>query len=194
MYVDRGSALLMQNWAHLMEIMGNINIMPAYESLKNSIDTIRNSFLEMKGRLFRQSIVFSEFNFPELNGLKRTHFHNVQGCATSKVIYQRPELPAPYDQQFFKIEVKEPKDDLELRFQYFKKKFWDDLHNKESLTKVVLFVSSYFEYVKLKTFLERVNASVAILLSRHNLSVSIRRRARCRVGWLASTKASSEFC
>lgn len=55
--------------------------------------------------------------------------------------------------------MKQAKDDLELRFQYFKKKFWDDLHNKESNTKVVIFVSSYFEYVKLKTFLQRVNAS-----------------------------------
>ena len=52
------------------------------------------------------------------------------------------------------------RDDLETRFEYFKRKFWDDLHNKETMTKVVLFTNSYFEYVKLKSFLERVNASV----------------------------------
>ena len=104
--------------------------MPNYESLKNSIDTIRESFLELKGRLYRQSLVFSEFNFPELNALKKKHFHNIQGCSTSKKLYQKPKIESKYDQQFFKIEVKQPKDDLELRFQYFKKKFWDDLHNR----------------------------------------------------------------
>jgi U3 small nucleolar RNA-associated protein 25 len=93
----------MQNWLHLAEILTNMNIMPSYDSLKNSIDTIRDSFLELKGRLFRQSIVFSEFNFPELNALKRNHFHNAQGCATAKIIYPNPSITAPYDQQFYKI-------------------------------------------------------------------------------------------
>lgn len=49
----------MQNWSHLTEIFKNINIMPKYESLKNSIDSIRDTFLELKGRLYRQNIVFS---------------------------------------------------------------------------------------------------------------------------------------
>jgi hypothetical protein len=59
LYIDRASVLLMQNWSHLTEILKNMNFMPKYESLKNSIDTIRDSFIELKGRIFRQSIVFS---------------------------------------------------------------------------------------------------------------------------------------
>jgi U3 small nucleolar RNA-associated protein 25 len=64
LYIDRASVLLMQNWAHLTEILKNMNNMPKYESLKNSIDSIRQTFLELKGRIYRQNIVFSEFNFP----------------------------------------------------------------------------------------------------------------------------------
>ena len=171
-----------------------MNIMPNYESLKNSIDTIRNSFLELKGRLYRQSIIFSEFSFPELNSLKKFHFHNAQGCITSEILYDKPEISSLFEQQFFKIEVKEPKDDLEIRFQYFKRKFWDDLHNKESLSKVVIFVNSYIEYVKLKTFLERVNASVFLNLCRLSLYVSILLKIRCKVELLSSIRVISGYC
>lgn len=45
LYIDRASVFLMQNWLHLTEILTNMNIMPNYESLKNSIDIIRDSFL-----------------------------------------------------------------------------------------------------------------------------------------------------
>ena len=134
--------------------------MPKYESLKNSIELIRDSFLQLKGRLYRQSIVFTEYSFPELNALKMNYFHNLQGIATSKVHHEKVEVETNIQQNFYKIELVSARDDLETRFEYFKRKFWDDLHNKETMTKVVLFTNSYFEYVKLKSFLERVNASV----------------------------------
>lgn len=86
-YIDRASALLMQNWTHLNEIFNNMNLMP--KCLINSIDDIRESFKELKGRLYRQNIVFSEFNFPELNSLKKNHMHNAQGGITSKVFYKK---------------------------------------------------------------------------------------------------------
>jgi hypothetical protein len=59
-----------------------------------------------------------------------------------------------------------------MRFEYFKRKFWDDLHNKETMTKVVLFTNSYFEYIKLKAFLENVNASVTLKLFRLSTSAN----------------------
>lgn len=55
---------MMQNWDHLLDVLNNINYMPKYQSLKNSINDIRQSHLELKGRLFRQNIVFTEFGFP----------------------------------------------------------------------------------------------------------------------------------
>ena len=112
LYVDRASVLLMQNWSHLTEILRNLNFMPKYESLKNSIDSIRDTFLELKGRLYRQNIVFSEYNFPELNALKQTHFHNLQGAATSKLHYPRPASQSTAEHSFYKIELKHPREDL----------------------------------------------------------------------------------
>ncbi len=171
-----------------------MNYMPRYESLKNSIDSIRDCFLQLKGRLYRQNLVFSEYNFPELNALKHAHFHNLQGSITSRPYYRRMLPGGEVEQQFFKIELKSVREDLEVRFEYFKRKFWDGLHNKESLTKIVLFTSSYFEYVKLKAFLEKVNASVRRMLFRLNAFVSTLRLKRCKAGLQNLTPISSESC
>lgn len=66
--------------------------------------------------------------------------------------------------------------------------------NKESLNHVVVFASSYFEYVKLKSFFEKVNASVTPLPLRRSTSASTRRLRRCRGGWRVSTTDSTASC
>lgn len=52
-------------------------------------------------------------------------------------------------QEFVKFEVSEVEKEMEERITFFKNKIWDDW-NKEEMDKSVIFVSSYFEYVKLK--------------------------------------------
>lgn len=45
------------------------------------------------------------------------HMHNVQGGVTSKVFFKKPTDICPkYEQNFYKIELKEPRDDLSMRF------------------------------------------------------------------------------
>ena len=140
--------------------------MPKADHVCNSIEHFRHFVPELKGKIYRQSIVFSEFNFPELNALKNLHFHDWEGCISSKVIYQAQPLKKKVEQNFHKIEIKEPKEDLEGRFDFFKRKFWDDLHNTDSMDRILIFVRSYFEFVKLKSFLIKVNAS-ADYISEH---------------------------
>lgn len=48
---------------------------------------------------------------------------------------------------------------MDERIDYFKKKIWDDW-NKEEMDGSVIFVSSYFEYVKLKNMFIKQNAPV----------------------------------
>lgn len=66
----------MQNWDHLIEVIKSMNLMPNPESLCNDINKLRPSVPELKSKLYRQSITFSEYNFPELNALKHMHFNN----------------------------------------------------------------------------------------------------------------------
>jgi hypothetical protein len=64
LYIDRAQVIMMQNWLHLVEILKCTNKTPKYESLVNDIQTVRKSFIEEKGKFYRQNIVFSEYMFP----------------------------------------------------------------------------------------------------------------------------------
>lgn len=58
-----------------------------------------------------------------------------------------------------KFEVKELQREIEERIDFFKNKVWDEW-SKEEMDGSVIFVSSYFEYVKLKSFFVKQNAPV----------------------------------
>lgn len=98
----------MQNWDHLVEVIRMMNMMPNPESICNPIDSFRETVPEIKGKLYRQNIVFSEFNFPELNSLKYSHFHNWEGCITTKIFYspQQVNKKCDFDMQFYKMDLK----------------------------------------------------------------------------------------
>ena len=87
MYIDRASVLMMQNWAHVVEIMKNINGFPKYESLSVDINEIRDCLINLEGKIYRQTIIFTEYNFPELNALKFIFLHNWRGAITTKPYY-----------------------------------------------------------------------------------------------------------
>lgn len=59
MYIDRASVIYMQNWDHLVEVVKSMNMMPNSDSICNPIDTFRTTVPEIKGKLYRQSIIFS---------------------------------------------------------------------------------------------------------------------------------------
>ena len=62
-----------------------------------------------------------------------------------------------------------------MRFDFFKRKLWDEIHNNDNLNKVVIFVKSYFEFVRLKEFVSRVNAS-AECISEHTKKAKVQQR------------------
>lgn len=41
LYIDRASAILMQNWDHLIQVLKVLNEMPEHEAICNSIDQLR---------------------------------------------------------------------------------------------------------------------------------------------------------
>ena len=59
LYIDRATAIVMQNWHHLVQVIKYMNHMPKAEVLSNSFDQFRPLFLDLKGKIYRQSIVFS---------------------------------------------------------------------------------------------------------------------------------------
>lgn len=84
--------------------------------------------------------------------------HNHRGCLTVRPFYA--QLPhTKLNQEFVKFEVKDLQNEMDERLAFFKAKIWDDW-NKEEMDRSVIFVSSYFEYLKLKSMFVKQNAPV----------------------------------
>ncbi|KRW98859.1 hypothetical protein PPERSA_04792 [Pseudocohnilembus persalinus] len=156
--IDRASTIFMQNFTYLEEILEVINKIPKHQKMTNGIEEIRPYFFDNMAKFYRQSIVYTECNFPELNSLKNKFFHNYKGQIMNKPIYAPlfSEKELVFNQEFYKIEIQNYQNELDERFQYFKNKIWEQWRNVDN---AVIFCSSYFEYLKVKDYLAKINAS-----------------------------------
>ncbi|KAL4434767.1 hypothetical protein ABPG74_017187 [Tetrahymena malaccensis] len=156
--IDRAHVLYNQNWLHMNELMSLFNQIPKHKHVTNNIHQIREYYFENLAKFYRQTIVYTEFNFPELNSIKNRFMNNYKGCFQIKPYYQ--QLPHPkVNQEFIKFDIHNIQNEMDERIEFFKKKIWDDW-NKEEMDGSVIFVSSYFEYIKLKSMFVKQNAPV----------------------------------
>lgn len=105
--------------------------------------------------------------------------------------YSRLNLSTKLHQEFLKVDVPTIADDLEIRLDFFRRKLWSKLLADELFERCVIFTSSYFEFVKLKAFFEKINAPVLVCLFRPTSFPSIPGSQKYRAASLDSTIANS---
>lgn len=167
--VDSASLMLMQNIEHLRHVVRALNVQPK-EAPNADFSRIREWNLAFLGAYFRQTIVFAHGVEPALNHLVTKCCKNIGGT----VKYTRLCDPAdgsasisrvvPQVKQIFqRIDLESGKrplsaaQEVELRFEYFKKHVFEPLldHPKKH---VLIFFPSYFDYVRVRNlFNESMN-------------------------------------
>lgn len=122
--IDQANVLYMQNWQHVEEILEVTNNIPKHKDMTNGLDEIRDYYLDNMSKFYRQNIVFSEFNFPELNALRFRFFENYKGCVQNKLRFAPilNENLNNFSVEFLKLDINRFEEDLERRFEFFKNK------------------------------------------------------------------------
>ncbi|CAG9535730.1 unnamed protein product [Cercopithifilaria johnstoni] len=152
--IDKADILLMQNWEHLLSVVSSLHIKP--KKLTVDISRVRRWCLEQYSKFYRQTVLISEERRAECDALFALYCGNFAGfiklLTRSEGLLDNIEIP--YCQELQRIDVDMPENQSDLRLKFFKEKI---LPKCELGT--VIFIPSYFDFVRIRNYLKNENES-----------------------------------
>ena len=176
--MDFSEVFIYQNIEHLNEILSFINKQPKNNQNIVDINRIKGNYANNFGEFLRQNIIVSHFKSLDIDLSINDICKNING----KVLFDGPYENQPelikkefsetynymnsknYEIRYeFKI-LRDLKgeDDFDEKFKYFTKNIWQNLY--ESFEKhTIIFISSTFDYLRLKSFFKQKSKSVCYI-------------------------------
>ncbi|KAK6248039.1 hypothetical protein QUC31_019604 [Theobroma cacao] len=161
--IDHADVISLQNWSFLTSVVERLNHIPSKQHGTN-VMRIRQWYLDGFARFYRQTIILGYYLNPDMNALFNHQCVNYQGKVKSvrehngvlpKVLSQARQIYERFDADSIAAV-----DDA--RLEYFAKKVFPKIKDSEQ-GGIMLFASSYFEFVRLRNFLKSQNASFCLL-------------------------------
>ncbi|KAL4564389.1 hypothetical protein LXL04_028453 [Taraxacum kok-saghyz] len=161
--VDHSDIISMQNWSHVNTVVEQLNRIPSKQH-GTDIMRIRPWYLDGQARFYRQTIILGTHVNPDINASFNNHCLNYKGrvklsCEHKGVL---PKVLLQVRQIYERIDTESIVDADDARLDYFKKKVFPKI--KDSVQGgVMIFISSYFEFVRVRNFLKSQDASMCLL-------------------------------
>ncbi|KAI6784430.1 U3 small nucleolar RNA-associated protein 25 [Emericellopsis cladophorae] len=163
--MDQSDALLMQNWEHIEFIFEHLNLQPK-DAHDCDFSRVRSWYLEDWAKYFRQTVILSAFNTPELTELFRTRCQNWQGKARLQLEYagNLQQLGVKAKQTFSRFQAPSPDKDPDARFKYFTSAIVPGLVKRaKDATGTLIYIPSYLDFVRVRNYF--ANAQEVLSLS-----------------------------
>eukprot|EP01018_Ginkgo_biloba_P007271 Gb_20797 [translate_table: standard] len=161
--IDYADVILMQNWSHVFSVVEQLNRIPTKQHGTDFM-RIREWYLNGQARYYRQTIVLSTFVSADMNALFHRYCVNYRGKVKLSSVYSGvlPKVLLQVRQIYERFDCTSVLDIDDKRFDFFIKKVFPKI--KDSLQGgVLLFISSYFDFVRLRNYLRSQNASFCML-------------------------------
>jgi U3 small nucleolar RNA-associated protein 25 len=162
--IDHAHIIQMQNWAHVITILDAMNGLPK-EMRDCDIQRVHESHLNGHARHLRQTILLSAFQTPEQNALFNRRCVNLEGKVRLRNSFKGVlgQLSIKTRQQFERINMKaaDVVNSDDIRFKYFVKHVLPRIRENPE-PGVVIFVSSYFDFVRVRNLLTKEDVSFAV--------------------------------
>lgn len=161
--VDHADVILMQNWSHVNTIVEQLNRIPSQQH-GTDIMRIRQWYLDGQAPFYRQSIILSSHINPDINGLFNHHCLNHEGKVKLASEYKGvlPKVVLQIRQIYERFDANTAEDADDARFDYFTKKVFPKIKDSTQ-GGIMLFISSYFEFIRVRNFLKSQEASFCLL-------------------------------
>ncbi|KAK8877431.1 DUF1253-domain-containing protein [Apiospora arundinis] len=151
--VDQADALLNQNWEHVEFIFEHLNLQPR-EAHDCDFSRVREWYLEKQAQNYRQSLIFSSFNTPELQELHR-QCQNWAGRVRVQPEYPGSiqELGVKAKQTFSRFDATSVANEPDARFEYFISAIVPTLAKRaKDIDGTLIYVPSYLDFVRVRNY------------------------------------------
>ena len=177
--MDFSEVFIYQNLEHLNEILSFLNKPPKNNQNIVDINRIKENYANNFGEYLRQNIIISQFKCIDIDVAINDICKNINGKILLNGPYENQItlLKNEFEEKYrmlnsdnyeiryeFKIlrDLKKNEEDFEEKFNYFTKNIWQNLY--ESFEKhTIIFVSSTFDYMILKSFFKKKSKSVCFI-------------------------------
>ncbi|XP_016366406.1 digestive organ expansion factor-like [Sinocyclocheilus rhinocerous] len=159
--VDQADVFLMQNWEHMLHVLNHLNLQPL-DSHGVDFSRVRIWNLNNWAAHYRQTLVFSAIQEPQITNILTKHCHNYRGQVCSKtipkvgsicqVLVQLPHVFQMFQSDSFM--------DQDARFQFFVEKILPQ-YRDSVMSHTFIYVPSYFDFVRLRNYLKKEDISFA---------------------------------
>ncbi|XP_010749311.3 U3 small nucleolar RNA-associated protein 25 homolog [Larimichthys crocea] len=159
--VDQADVLLMQNWEHVLHVMKHMNLQPL-DSHGVDFSRVRMMNLNNWAKHYRQTLVFSSIQDPQINNILTKHCANYRGQIATKnmpktgsicqVLVQLPHVFQMFSSDSFM--------DHDARFQFFLDKVLPQ-YRDSVMSHTLIYIPSYFDYIRLRNFMKKEEINFA---------------------------------
>ncbi|KAM0748711.1 DUF1253-domain-containing protein [Meredithblackwellia eburnea MCA 4105] len=158
--VDQMDVMLMQNWDHVQFVMDRLNKLPT-EAHGCDFSRVKPWYLDGKAAFLRQSVLLSAYETPEIRALFNTSLTNVAGKIKAEPENEEgvlADVPKGVKQVWTRFETNDVYAEDDARFEHFTTKTLPMLlKSAVSSSQTIIFVPSYFDFVRLKRYLKKLD-------------------------------------
>ncbi|XP_042302069.1 LOW QUALITY PROTEIN: U3 small nucleolar RNA-associated protein 25 homolog [Sceloporus undulatus] len=154
--IDEVDIYLMQNWEHVLHLINHLNQLPL-ESHGVDFSRVRMLSLNNWSKYYRQTLLFSGLQDPQINSVFNKHCYNYRGQVAvrnapltgsiSHVVVQLPHV-------FRKLEAENSVSVIDARFHFFIDKVLPE-YRDAVMSHTLIYVPSYFDYVRLRNYFKK---------------------------------------
>ncbi|XP_067844411.1 U3 small nucleolar RNA-associated protein 25 homolog [Heptranchias perlo] len=154
--IDQADVYLMQNWEHIVHLLKHLNQQP-HEPHGVDFSRVRVWCLNNWSKYYRQTLIFSALQDPQINAIHNKHCFNYRGQVavrnmpqTGSICHVVVQLP----HVFQRVDVSSFTGLPDARFEFFIKKILPQ-YREAVMSHTLIYVPVYFDYVRLRNYFNR---------------------------------------
>lgn len=153
--LDQTDVFFMQNWEHVIHIFKHLHTKPR-EAHGVDFSRVRTWCVSEWGKYFRQNIVLSQIQHPQINALLKRYNFNYRGSVSACNAIEDPSIAqvvVHVPQIFRSFEPKTVGEVSDLRFKFFTEEILPQLMKDNLVSHCLIYVRQYFDFVRLRNFM-----------------------------------------